>query len=161
LVWGLKSVLGIPRPDEVLNPPNSGAFPSGHAAGITLLVTLVASFVAGETRNRKRWQSYVALSLPLIPVALSRLYLGVHWFTDVIGGILLALAITGATRASYSRYDRVPLAPDVTIALAAALWLVFAGTYVAMSWDEAIMEFRPVGQMASPLPTPPAVPEGD
>lgn len=161
LVWGLKSVLGVPRPDEVLSPPNSGAFPSGHAAGITLLVTLVASFVAGETRNRKRWRSYVVLSLPLIPVTLSRLYLGVHWFTDVIGGILLALAITGATRASYSRYDRVPLAPDVTIALAAALWLVFAGTYVTMSWNEAIMEFRPMGQMASPLPTPPAVPEGD
>jgi undecaprenyl-diphosphatase len=146
LVWGLKSMLGVPRPDEVLSPPDSGAFPSGHTAGITLLVTLLASFVAGETRNRKRWQSYVMLSLPLLPVALSRLYLGVHWFTDVIGGLLLGLAVTGAVRASYSRYDRVPLAPDVSVAIAAALWLMFAGVYVTLSWQEAIIDFRPTGQ---------------
>lgn len=145
LVWGLKSTLGIPRPDEVLSPPDSGAFPSGHTAGITLMVTLLASFVAGETRNRKRWQSYVTLSLPLVPVALSRLYLGVHWFTDVIGGLLLGLAVTGAVRASYSRFDRVPLTPDVFVAVATALWLVFAGTYVTLSWEEAIMNLRPAG----------------
>ena len=144
LVWGLKTMLGVPRPDEVLSPPDSGAFPSGHTAGITLMVTLLASFVAGETRNRKRWQSYVILSLPLAPVALSRLYLGVHWFTDVIGGILLGLAVTGAVRASYSRYDRVPLAPDVTVAVASALWLLFAVTYMSLAWNEAITNFRPV-----------------
>lgn len=144
LVWGLKSLLGVPRPDEVMAPPDSGAFPSGHTAGITLLVTLVASFVAGESRHRKRWQTYVLLSLPLVPVALSRLYLGVHWFTDVIGGFLLALAVTGAVRASYSRYDKVPLGPDVATVVAATIWLVFAGGYIVLSWHQAIIDFRPV-----------------
>lgn len=76
LVWALKSLLGVPRPEEVMGPPNSGAFPSGHTAGITLLVTLLASFVAGESRHRKRWHYYVLLSLPLVPVALSRLAWG-------------------------------------------------------------------------------------
>lgn len=145
LVWGLKSLLDIPRPTEVIGPPESGAFPSGHTAGITLLVTLLASFVAGESRHRKRWQPYVLLSLPLVPVALSRLYLGVHWFTDVIGGLLLALAVTGAVRASYSRYDKVPLAPDGTMVAATAIWLFFAGCYVALSWDQAAMDFRSLG----------------
>ena len=145
LVWALKSLLGVPRPEEVMGPPNSGAFPSGHTAGITLLVTLLASFVAGESRHRKRWHYYVLLSLPLVPVALSRLYLGVHWFTDVIGGLLLALAVTGAVRASYSRYDKVPLAPDITIVAAAVVWAVFAGGYILLSWDEAVLNFRPIG----------------
>lgn len=143
LVWGLKTALAIPRPDEVLNPPDSGAFPSGHTAGITVLVSLLASFVAGESRHRKRWQAYVALSLPLVPIALSRLYLGVHWFTDVIGGLLLGLAITGAVRASYSRYDRVPLSTDITIVAAAILWLIFAGAYVTVSWDQAVASLQP------------------
>ena len=144
LVWGLKALLGVPRPDEVMGPPNSGAFPSGHTAGITLLVTLLASFVAGESRHRRRWQYYVLLSLPLVPVALSRLYLGVHWFTDVIGGLLLALAVTGAVRASYSRYDKVPLAPDITIVGAAVVWLILTGAYILLSWDQAALNFRPV-----------------
>lgn len=160
LVWGLKWAFGIPRPDEVLSPPGSGAFPSGHATGITLTVTLLASFIAGETQNRERWQSYILLSLPLVPVAVSRLYLGVHWFTDVVGGLLLGLAITGATRASYSRYDRVPLAPDVTFAVAAVLWLAFAGSYIALSWEDAVMDLRPTSEVVSPPPGLPATLEG-
>ncbi len=144
LVWLLKFTLGVDRPDAVFSPPSSGAFPSGHSAGITVFVTLLASFIAGESRKRQRWQFYVLCSLPLLPVALSRLYLGVHWFTDVIGGILLGLAITGGIRASYSRYDRVHLSPDTSMALATILWLAFAIGYVAVNWSGAVAAYRPV-----------------
>lgn len=144
LVWLLKMGLNVPRPDEVIRPPSSGAFPSGHTAGITVLVTLLASFVAGETHNRKRWQAYVLLSLPLLPVAISRLYLGVHWFTDVIGGVLLGLAVTGAIRASYSRFDRVPMVVDVTTVGAGLLWLLFTLSYVYARWPVAVASYQAV-----------------
>lgn len=144
LVWALKYTFGIPRPDEVLHPPSSGAFPSGHSTGITVFVTLVAGFVAGESDRRRRWQTYILLSLPLLPVAISRLYLGVHWFTDIIGGILLGLAITGAMRASYSRYDRIPLGVDVTMLLAGGLWLVFTAFYLAFTWRDAVAAYSGV-----------------
>ena len=144
LVWGLKSALGVPRPQLVLTPPASGAFPSGHSAGITVLVCLLASFVAGEIRHRKRWQVYALISLPLLPVALSRLYLGVHWFTDVIGGIVLGLTITGAVRASYSRYDRTPLAPDLFMIIAGLFWLALTCIYISVTWPEAVAAYRPL-----------------
>ena len=144
LVWGLKSGLDIPRPQQVLMPPGSGAFPSGHTAGVTVLVCLLASFVAGEIRHSKRWQAYALVSLPLLPVALSRLYLGVHWFTDIIGGVLLGLAITGAVRASYSRYDRTPLAPDLFLAGAGLLWLIFTCIYISRAWPAAVIAYQPV-----------------
>ncbi|MEA1079615.1 bifunctional DedA family/phosphatase PAP2 family protein [Marinobacter qingdaonensis] len=144
LVTVLKATLGVARPEAVFGPPSSGAFPSGHSAGITVLVTMVAGFVAGEGHQRQRWQTYVLLSLPLLPVAISRLYLGVHWFTDVVGGILLGLAITGAVRASYSRYDRIHLSPDLTMVLAGVAWLIFTVVYVAVQWPGARLAFVPV-----------------
>jgi undecaprenyl-diphosphatase len=141
LVWVLKFTFAMPRPDEVLNPPSSGAFPSGHSAGITVFVTLIAGFIAGENDNRKRWQAYILLSLPLVPVAVSRLYLGVHWFTDIIGGILLGLAITGAVRASYSRYDRTPLGINITMVMAGCLWLAFTALYLVLAWPGAVAAY--------------------
>lgn len=143
LVSGLKWAFGIDRPDQVANPPLSGSFPSGHTTGITVFVTLLASFVAAETRKRRRWQTYILLSLPLIPVAVSRLYLGVHWFSDIVGGLLLGLAITGATRASFSRFDRVPVAPDALSISAALAWLAFSFSYIWVQWSDAAQHYAP------------------
>lgn len=166
LVWLLKSTLAIPRPDQVLQPPSSGAFPSGHSAGITVFVTMLASFVAGETRHRRRWQAYVLFSLPLLPVALSRLYLGVHWFTDVIGGVLLGLAVTGLARASYSRYDRVPIHADGFTLAALLVWVLLTAGYVHERWPEAQEAYSsgpsaPKEAQPTPLPMPQAAPADD
>ncbi|OZB07099.1 MAG: phosphoesterase [Marinobacter sp. 34-60-7] len=140
-VTALKAGVGIDRPDLVARPPSSGGFPSGHTAGITTLVTLLACFVAGEYRQHRRWQSYVLLSLPIIPVAISRLYLGVHWLTDIIGGVLLGLAITGATRASFSRYDRVPLSMDALSWVAVAAWLAWSIGYLTLTWGASVARY--------------------
>lgn len=143
LVWALKGGFDSARPEMVFAPPASGSFPSGHTAGITVLVTLVASFIAAEASPRKRWQVYMLASLPLLPVALSRLYLGVHWFTDIVGGLLLGLAITGLVRASYSRYDRIALYADGTTVAAVTAWLVFCCGYVYLRWPYVMAHYAP------------------
>lgn len=145
LVWLFKSFTAISRPELVLIPPASGAFPSGHTAGITVFCMLIANFVARETRHRKRWRTYLVFSLPILLVAVSRLYFGVHWFTDVIGGLLLGLAITGYIRASYSRYDRVPLSPDPSLFAAIIAWGAFTIAYIWNQWSYALALYTPTG----------------
>ncbi len=144
VVWALKSATAIPRPDQVFTPPASAAFPSGHTAGITVLSTLIANFIARENRHYRRWRIYLLFSVPVVLVALSRLYLGVHWFTDVVGGLLLGLAITGYIRASYSRYDQVPLAPDASLLAATLAWGGFTAIYTWHRWPEAVQFYTPL-----------------
>lgn len=144
LVWTFKSLSAIPRPELALGPLASGAFPSGHTTGVTVFSALAASFVARERRLRWRWRYYLAFSLPILLVALSRLYLGVHWFTDVVAGVLLGLSISGLTRASYSRYDNIPLTMDSSSLAAGIAWVLYIVWYVTDSWPAATLLYSPV-----------------
>jgi membrane protein DedA with SNARE-associated domain/membrane-associated phospholipid phosphatase len=141
LVWLLKEASGIARPELVADPPASGAFPSGHATGITVLCALLASFIARESRPGARWQTYLAFSLPIVMVALSRVYLGVHWMTDIAGGVLLGLAISGLVRTSFSRFDNAPLTIDSSLVAAVLAWVIFAAGYVFHQWPAAMARY--------------------
>lgn len=87
----LKLVFQHPRPTQaIIAVPDSYSFPSGHAvAASALYITLALIAAHGERRQRPRriliW-SGVAVA---VFVAWSRVYLGVHYFSDVIGGLLL------------------------------------------------------------------------
>ncbi|MCL7944410.1 bifunctional DedA family/phosphatase PAP2 family protein [Marinobacter sp. ATCH36] len=144
LVWVFKYLSAVPRPDIVLGPPASGAFPSGHTTGITVFSSLAASFIARESRHRWRSRYYLLFSLPIIMVALSRLYLGVHWFTDIVAGILLGLSISGLTRASYSRYDNIPLTTDGSLLAAGIVWMLYIAWYITDKWAETVFLYGPV-----------------
>jgi undecaprenyl-diphosphatase len=143
VVWLFKDVTAVARPELVLQPPSSEAYPSGHATGITVLCSLLASFISRESRPGQRWHFYLVFSLPLLLVAISRVYLGVHWFTDITAGILLGLAITGLVRTSFSRFDNGPVTFDVSLVVAAAVWMTFSVGYIIHQWPQAMIWYTP------------------
>lgn len=87
----LKLVFQHPRPTQaIIAIPDSYSFPSGHAvAASALYITLALIAAHGERRQRPKriliWSGVVVA----VFVAWSRVYLGVHYFSDVIGGLLL------------------------------------------------------------------------
>ncbi|WAC25517.1 phosphatase PAP2 family protein [Ancylobacter sp. SL191] len=89
LSYLLKIGFDRPRPDLVahLVDVHTLSFPSGHAMGAAVTyLTLAALIVRTERRRRlKAYVLFVAVSLTLL-IGLSRIYLGVHWPTDVLAG---------------------------------------------------------------------------
>jgi len=86
----LKFLFHRPRPELAVYVENSYSFPSGHA---TIAVALFGFFVYVIWREIKLWKiKIIILALGVILATLigfSRLYLGVHYFSDVFGGHLL------------------------------------------------------------------------
>ncbi|KFG89758.1 Phospholipid phosphatase [Sphingobium herbicidovorans NBRC 16415] len=78
---GLKQLFAAPRPDLLphLDIVHSYSFPSGHAAGNMMLFGALA-MLAG------RWGSYVLAGLLIALIGISRVWLGVHWPSDVLAG---------------------------------------------------------------------------
>ncbi|AFK56498.1 phosphatase PAP2 family protein [Tistrella mobilis] len=89
LSFGLKLVFERPRPDLVahLVEVQTASFPSAHAMlSATTYLTLGALLARFEDRRRlKSYVLAVAIGLTFL-VGISRIYLGVHWPTDVIAG---------------------------------------------------------------------------
>lgn len=87
LSYGLKSIFGKTRPDlwQSAIKEVSFSYPSGHALGSTVLYGFLAYLLA--TRYRQfSWLIYLLAVSIVGAIGLSRLYLGVHWPTDIIGG---------------------------------------------------------------------------
>jgi undecaprenyl-diphosphatase len=106
----LKATVGRDRPNlERLVNGTGPSFPSGHVMAAVALWGLLPVIVALYTRRRALWWASVAVSATLIVgIAASRVYLGVHWFSDVTGGLVVGafflLGVEAVFHRAHSRY---------------------------------------------------------
>ena len=93
---GLKAATDRPRPALVphLDQVMSSSFPSGHAMmAPAVYFTLVAIVAAGSFARPLRSAMLASAVVLVIAIGVSRVYLGVHWPTDVLAGWTMGSAI--------------------------------------------------------------------
>ena len=87
LIGTLKGIYDRARPPGSLVATSGASFPSGHS--IAAAVTIVAAVIALVPPGRRRaWWGVSAVAFSVL-MAASRAYLGAHWLSDAIAGVLL------------------------------------------------------------------------
>ena len=98
----------VPRPEIYLGEMND-SFPSVHAALVSTLYGFLAVLVARELPPTLRRLPYTIVSVWIILVAIAHLYLGLHWLSDVVGGITLGVIWSGLVGIAYRSRASSPL----------------------------------------------------
>ncbi|TEL31278.1 bifunctional DedA family/phosphatase PAP2 family protein [Pseudomonas aeruginosa] len=140
----LKTLFARARPEVLAEPLSSFSFPGGHSsASFAFFLTLG---VLASRQQPPRWRlTWVLLAvIPSLSIALSRVYLGVHWPSDIVAGALLATTVCAASLWLNQRRESLPALPQ------RVWWLLLpvcvATLAIAAGWalPEAIARYRPL-----------------
>lgn len=90
----LKNILQRPRPEEYRIINESGySFPSGHSMVSMAFYGFLIYLIYKNFKNKYlKWTLIILLSFLIVNIGISRIYLGVHYTSDVIAGFLVSIA---------------------------------------------------------------------
>ncbi len=86
VVQVLKNAFGRARPEDIMVTIDTGSFPSGHVANAAVIAVALGVIVPVA------WV-WVLGALYTALMALSRTYLGAHWLSDTVGGVLVGAGV--------------------------------------------------------------------
>ncbi|MEU9715888.1 phosphatase PAP2 family protein [Streptomyces sp. NPDC047976] len=110
---GLKALTGRARPEwpDPVATAHFAAYPSGHAMTATVVCGLLLWLLPAKASAGAVAAAWAVAAVSVLGVGFTRLYLGVHWFTDVLAGWLLGVAVVSLAAFRHACPGRSPASP--------------------------------------------------
>jgi undecaprenyl-diphosphatase len=108
----IKILIHRPRPTleeaKVFLSFNQSSFPSGHVVHYVVFFGFLLTVTIVDKNISPFWKVFIGIlaAFLILTVSISRIYLGAHWTTDVIGGYLFGLVYLGILLKFYLKYPR-------------------------------------------------------
>lgn len=107
VVFLTKILVQLPRPENGLITADGYSFASGHATIAAIFFTLIAYSYKNHIKNTFLRNIFVIMNILIaIFVGITRVYLGVHYATDVLAGFLIGFIISASSIIIFERHLR-------------------------------------------------------
>lgn len=92
--YAAKIIIMRPRPlIALINIPKSFSFPSGHTLTSLIFYSMLCYLITIKSNKKVKLLCSILFSILIVLVGMSRIYLGVHYFSDVIGAVLIGIPL--------------------------------------------------------------------
>ncbi len=139
----LKQVLQVPRPVDLYEGAVIFAFPSGHSSISMVMYGFLAVMAAHGIPRAHRWLPYTTAGIVISAIALSRLYLGAHWLSDVVGGLALGLLWVTLLGIAYRRHYRLDISAAKLSVLVIFVLTLTGGWHIAQHHEREVERYAP------------------
>lgn len=129
LVWSLKSTLERARPHNIYTGTEQFSFPSGHATLSIVIYGFMAFLLANGKTSKEKIVITLLATLAIVLISFSRLYLGVHWFSDVIGSLSLGLTWVALLSIAYTHHVKNERIDALPFSFGALATLALVGVF--------------------------------
>jgi membrane protein DedA with SNARE-associated domain/membrane-associated phospholipid phosphatase len=147
----LKWTLHLPRPVAIYHGASSFGFPSGHTTMGVILYGFLAILLARGLSGVWRWRLFSSVVGFSFIIGISRLYLGAHWLSDVLGGFLFGTswaALLGIASLKVS----AEIVPRRLLGLVVILVMVIVGGWHVAQRHDKDLAFYALRQNVQTMP---------
>ncbi|CAN5525884.1 bifunctional DedA family/phosphatase PAP2 family protein [soil metagenome] len=131
------------RPLDVHGLLETFSFPSGHTTFATVTFGVLAVLASQGLRTWGRALVFATAGIAVIAIAYSRIYLGAHWFTDVVGGFLFGTVMIAAFGIAVEAVPSRRIMPFGLTVCALAVFLVAGTANIASNYDANAALYEP------------------
>ena len=136
----LKWAIHLPRPIAIYHGAAAYGFPSSHTSMSVILYGFLAVLLARRLTGVWRWGLFSSVIVISFVIGISRLYLGAHWLSDVLGGLFIGTAWTALSGIAYLN-GPVEIVPRRLLGLVVVVTVVVAGGWQVARHHEKDLAF--------------------